>query len=780
MRALCLAFLSLLALPGYGAAEDPPVTIKDVRIGFRPNVPDNWGRFKPGLWAPVSVEVVGGPKGLPRCDLIIETNDCDAVQAEFTVPLQLQPLERRTVVTYVRPGDANPRVVVSVRSRGEILAQGQSNDLGLSAINLGDSLYVSLGGRLTDLQSAVTEMNGKHEDHTTELRQAGYEIDMRALPERWFGYDGVDLLVLTTDNKEFLDKLAEEPIRWEALGKWVKYGGRLLISVSPARRDQVRELLSKWQGSLARVLSHEAPVEHNRLLAIETLARLGVDKRFPASGAPPVSIVKFQADRDVEIIAAQDSDPLLVRLPYGRGSISLFALDLDKGPVAAWDGRTSLWKALLASCAPKSGLAPREQQLGRFGLAAETSVDLGSKLQRRLDEFDVPVVSFGWVAFFLFLSPPLFGPPDSFLLKKVFRRLYLTWITFPLVVLIVSLAAYFTARAVKGHDLKINKIDIVDIDQRSDLSENGPARQASAYGTTWWSLLSPHIQSYTLGLEPVVHEWLSQGKQSKADVMTAWMGRADSSGPSSFGRPRSQSMFRRGYAYAPDAGGLIGVSIPVWSSKSFTASWSAPLPSLVVDADLYYTPDNPEQLSGTVRSRLPFALEKPGILFGGKWFALEGPLKPGAKDPVQITRDPALIKGLEIWPDPLIQEEGERTGKVSFDATALVQRIGFHEAIDLEKHWMNHSYRRLDQSWRLNDRMRREYLSTREAILFDRLPRSAGDAEKVNSRADSPTRLWLGELPTSGQNRPPLTGNMINDTYVRIFLPVRARTIPRK
>ncbi len=35
------------------------------------------------------------------------------------------------------------------------------------------------------------------------------------------------------------------------------------------------------------------------------------------------------------------------------------------------------------------------------------------------------------------------------------------------------------------------------------------------------------------------------------------------------GRSGSQGFFRRPYAYAPDAQGVVGVPIPIWTSKSF-------------------------------------------------------------------------------------------------------------------------------------------------------------------------------------------------------------------
>ena len=50
----------------------------------------------------------------------------------------------------------------------------------------------------------------------------------------------------------------------------------------------------------------------------------------------------------------------------------------------------------------------------------------------------------------------------------------LTWITFPTIVVTVSLLAYYAAYAVKGNDLRVNKVDVVDVDQAA-----GPGRGAA-------------------------------------------------------------------------------------------------------------------------------------------------------------------------------------------------------------------------------------------------------------------------------------------------------------
>src|SRR5206468_4430200 len=89
-----------------------------------------------------------------------------------------------------------------------------------------------------------------------------------------------------------------------------------------------------------------------------------------------------------------------------------------------------------------------------FGSSAEPG-ELASRLQKSLEAFDdVPVISFGWVALFILIYILIVGPIDYFFLKKVVKRLELTWITFPAVVLGISAIAYFTAYWLKGNELK--------------------------------------------------------------------------------------------------------------------------------------------------------------------------------------------------------------------------------------------------------------------------------------------------------------------------------------
>ena len=80
----------------------------------------------------------------------------------------------------------------------------------------------------------------------------------------------------------------------------------------------------------------------------------------------------------------------------------------------------------------------------------------------------------------------------------------------------------------------------------------------------------------------------------------------------------------------------------------------------------------------------------------------------------------------------------------------------------------NISLRPLDQAWRVAKPDFGE-----QAILLLRVATKEGPAEETTVSASSPSRLWLGKLPTSGEARPPVSGTLKQETYIRVFIPVK-------
>src|SRR5262249_36242547 len=151
--------------------------------------------------------------------------------------------------------------------------------------------------------------------------------------------------------------------------------------------------------------------------------------------------------------------------------------------------------------------------------------------------------------------------------------------------------------------------------------------------------------------------------QASASVNLSWMGRPETlfGGAS---RPRSQGLFRRAYDYAPEAAGMVGVPIQVWSTKSFQSRWETVFDSArpVISADLRRPKGKREGLSGEITSHLSVQLRDVVLLHRSgsilRWYDLDR-LLPGTPKRV----DNLAHEGREMtqWAGDSYQESRTRT-----------------------------------------------------------------------------------------------------------------------
>ena len=231
------------------------------------------------------------------------------------------------------------------------------------------------------------------------------------------------------------------------------------------------------------------------LEALDTFA--GSNKSITPPGTPPVMVTKLEEleERGGTVLSMMSNMPLVVRGAHGFGRVTLIAIDVDQKPFSEWPDRSLFWVRAIDLKRPRGEQDAAGNTLGggpqfyQYGVS-----DLSSQLRVALEQFPgVKLIPFGWVAFFIFLYILLIGPGDYFFLKKVLKRMELTWITFPTIVVTVSLVAYYAAYVLKGNDLLVNKVDVVDIDQAAGLMR----------GNTWISLFSPQNRDYTIRTIPL-------------------------------------------------------------------------------------------------------------------------------------------------------------------------------------------------------------------------------------------------------------------------------------
>ncbi len=788
----CLTAALLLANPAAGLGQQPDeikpedlrpakpqrTRIEKVRFGFvgggvnRPGTA--FGDFKTGAWVPVYVDViVGNIDDLPNGRLVLEAADCDGVPSTYTVPLPpLKKGEQHLALGYVKPSSYDTDITLTIMAGRDRVAERKESP---TALDVGNVLVVALGARMQGLVRALAPprpVQANEEDilvdgSQTQGRFVGYLDDWRQMPSRWFGYESADVVILATGDRNFIQEVLNEhelnkdASRYAALAEWVRRGGRLILFAGQ-NQDVVAQLDERQPMLPVRPAGTNTDPELGWLLSLAPNQPLRVkDMHFTRFERKAGQEFRFLGQDD-----KMTGREVLFRGRHGLGQVVVYGFDPERPPFTVWAGQPEFWKRFLEERVPKA-VTPLRQ--GRtFGpMVGETTTELGSQLQQALEDFqDVPVISFGWVALFILLYILIVGPLDYFFLKKVVKRLELTWVTFPVVVVVVSAAAYFTAYYVKGNDQRINKVDLVDIDLHG--------KQAQLYGQTWFTIFSPRIQHYTVGVEPAAETgWVAPDSTA---VTLSWLGRPDNSAMG-YRRPRSPGLFRRTYEFEPDASGMKGVPIPVWSTKSFNAVWATTQPAkALLEADLRPVAGNPNQLTGQIVSRLPVTLDDAVLVrqtgSGARVYPL-GTLVPGAeKSLANVFKDIGAERQalFDDWANKQLlgaetQQPGVNRPPTSTTAPLLTRAL-FHGLTQDKPTSTRHNsgLRHLDQTWRLTDR---------EVILFGRVKRQEKAAESMTQDPLSPTRLWLGQLPKAGGSRPALNGTLSQETYVRIFIPVR-------
>jgi hypothetical protein len=779
MRKLVWAGFVLMATFAWPAAGWAEVKIQ-ARVGFPAGGESS--RFKLGSWSPVYVTVTNETEQRlpPGCKLLTEAPDSDDLTGQYTQALpELPSGTQETVVTYTRVGNQAGDVTLTIKDPSDrTLATARARRDYQDALGAGTSLYLTLGSPLPDLRTALTPANqDKNAAHPVEFVALTNAQD---LPRYWFGYQGIDLLILTTSQQGFVEELLKDVQgRKEALAEWVHRGGRLVISVSGDKHAQLRAELLRRLNLLPCDLVPAEPARWDRLTSLELWVRV----RDPFVSSVPgnkIETARLQLakgpTRRIDVLVRKpeaegdaDDRPLLVQAAPGLGRVVLTAFDLDTAPFTTWNGKDAFWRKLQDLFGTR--VDERAGQQNKGGWAVQTN-ELKSLLQDSLESFEeVPVVSFGWVALFILLYIVVVGPLDYWFLKRVVKRLELTWVTFPVVVLTISVAAYFTAYYLKGNDLKINKIDVVDLFADPD-PEGETTSVAHAQGTSWFTLFSPHIKHYTIGIEPAYPGWAAEADTSQANPYAALVSTLDrpDAGFGGMGRQGASGLFRRAYDYDLEQGALVGVPIQVWSTKTFTASWQRRVPRTTKLFPASLRRDD-RGVHGWIENRLPAKLQNAVLFYNGEFYPIDD-LDPGQRlDDVKLARQQGTFR--DTWfQDPYTRPNAAETQppsgrQVQRPACELMKDLLFHEA-DPRKDLRNSGLHDLDQGWRFLDPLH----AVDEVILVARTAPLDGPAEEVTQNGVSATRLWLDQLPGAGKTRPRLAGTLAQETYVRIYLPI--------
>ncbi|MBT6493355.1 MAG: hypothetical protein HOL01_02275, partial [Planctomycetaceae bacterium] len=428
--------------PGQSSSD---LSIEQIRIGFG-------GSFKVGRWTSISVDV----KVKRPCTVqwSIEVPDPHGNPTQFPGPeTQFAHPGLQTLKTVFRTGRLKGTLRVRVGSDGnEVERLLRTDDDEAAALRPALEQSVVLVGvlgqpaGLSDLQKLERPVQIVNIDDAPDL------------PIEFAAYEGLDILII--NGKPEITRPQSDAIR-----DWVYSGGRLTLAVG-------RDTTAFQNGSMYQWVSDFIP-----LLGTRALRKLSGLESFDRGTTPitvrrgkPVTAARIDTggnDSDSpkfagSVLVTEEREPLVVRSACGFGRVTFFGVDLDQPPLSDWQPLSAVLQKLVFDEFPPASDkdSNRGQRLSQTGVS-----DLATQLQSASEDFpDLARISTWTVMTLLLFYLMLIGPADYFLVHRLFRNPRMTWVSFPIMVCVAAALAIWTARSTNSQDVRLNQIDLVDID----------------------------------------------------------------------------------------------------------------------------------------------------------------------------------------------------------------------------------------------------------------------------------------------------------------------------
>ena len=577
--------------------------------------------------------------------------------------------------------------------------------------------------------------NSKQTLLANDNRPAAKQIaDATLLPNSWLAYDAVDTIFLTTNNTEILSQLNDQQLN--AIEQWIRRGGRLIVSASPVHA-------ADWFAP-ERPLSRFAPSPVKSTLQFGNSSRLekfaGSRLQIIKAGDPPIDIASIEAAQAKVWVADENRNPLIVQHPVGLGSVVFVAFDLKHPNVLAWKNYPELIRVLYAGPQNSNRDSQSISSLGS-GMGHLGFTDILGQLFAPMEQFSkVQFVPFTAIAILIGLYILCIGPLDYFLLRKLFKRMELTWITFPLISLLFCGLAVGISQWSRPHTLQVNQLEIIDID----------ASDSSCRGLVWTNFYSPTGDALDIQL-PATNS-LDLNVQQR---LTSWHGLpGDGLGGMNGGSAATVSTPRYTHSVSlnPATSQLISFPIPVSSSRAVFSNWQAEMPSKI-RSNLTFRKKT-DEIVGNFKNPLNCELTNCRLYHGNWAYVLEAPL--GGGDVIDIATETNSKRIQSILNRKRVDaEDSNRTYATRWDLSDMnVGRIAemmmFYELAGGRNYTgLSHGYQgKTDMS---------SLLTSQRAILI-------GEIKGQVSQLDATTAKPSASAPEYDQVT----------TFVRIVLPVNA------
>jgi hypothetical protein len=414
----------------------------DIRAGFG-------GYFRDSAWTPILVRAANDGDGITGRLVVRPETSGSGIANTYSTPVTLPSGARQTAFLYITARSFASQVRVElIDDSGVVIA---SKEADLHAIRAQDRLSLVI----TNSPVGAVDLTGIHSGNYTGF-QANSSIN--DLPNNR-ALDSVDLLMFSD-----VDTGALSSAQKQTIADWVAAGGHLIVTGG-----------ENWQATAAGLgdLLPLTPQASQDAAGLQPLASWLRDTS-DLSAQTVIATGTLRAGAQV-LAAAADGTPLLARRALGAGVVDYLAADPNNAPLRGWNGLPALWLTLVTTSDPQPGWGG--------GFVDWESAARAAEIVPGYDPLPDILPLFGFLALYI----ALIGPLNYLVLNRINRREW-AWLTIPAFILIFSVLAYVLGFNLRGNEVTLNRIAVVQAWPDSDR-----ARVDELVG-----LLSPRRAQYTL------------------------------------------------------------------------------------------------------------------------------------------------------------------------------------------------------------------------------------------------------------------------------------------
>ncbi|MBX6770441.1 MAG: hypothetical protein IRY83_01835 [Chloroflexi bacterium] len=567
MRRLFAVLVALaLVMPALPAAASNELQVT-VRPGFD-------GMVRPGSWAPIDILLANaGPNlsGSVEISVLGRPAGQGSIGPEqsldYSVPVTLPQHSSKHFSTAVYVPPFFDRLQVRLISRGVVIYQ---QSVPLQRL---DPTQIVCGTLSTD-QTAFDSLNGLSIGDVQRQPRIVH-LDLPDLPTNPQLLSSLDCLIISDYATRGLS-----PLQQSALTSWVNDGGILTIGTGPNGA-------STLDGLPPALL----PARLDGTTPLRSLSGLASYVGVPNEPGGPWLVGNLKVTDGV-VVAADESQPVLVVGKRGRGAVFMLALSLTQRPLRGWNGMDRLWASILSySRVPESTFASYfRQEVGWGRLPREVLIRSASASSPETRRLLLGLILFALVA----------GPVNYLVLSRLKRR-ELALVTVPVLAGLATAGALAYANRYRQGDVIVNQVSII---QSWDGSGTGLLH-------SFVGVFGLHPQRYQLNVPAnslVASPSLSYGLRGQYDRLA--------SVPRVVGGGQPQ---------------IQGIQLEPGALASFTLDGHARDPGsvrsgLVLEGD---------HIAGQVTNNLSFTLYDAAIIAGGSVQRI-GDLRPGGSAAVNL------------------------------------------------------------------------------------------------------------------------------------------------